>query len=351
MTRFAWLQSRTQTLTVAAAIAVLAIVAAITGVHLSDVYDGSVRNCQVSCGVAMSEFLSDQRFLQQALEILARLAPALFGLFWGAPLLARELETGTYRLAWTQSVTRARWLVTKLAVVGLATVAAGGLLTLTITWWYRSIDTVGANQFAVFDRRGIVPVGYAVFAFASGAFIGAVLRRTLLAMATTLAVFTVARVAIGAWVRPHLISPLHQTKSVLDADRFGLGNFRAGSVPPLVARASGPPKSWTLSSHLVTNAGTVPSPAELASFLRQSCPDLLLPPAPPPAGGHILIGGPNPGMTGACQAQAAQLFRVVVTYQPAARYWTLQWLETGVFVALALLAAAGSYLWITRRTG
>ena len=33
------------------------------------------------------------------------LLPALAGLFIGAPLLARELEHGTHRLAWTQSLT------------------------------------------------------------------------------------------------------------------------------------------------------------------------------------------------------------------------------------------------------
>lgn len=347
MTRFAWLQSRTQTLTVAAALAVLAAVAAITGVHLAHVYDSTVRSCQTGCGVAIAEFVSHQRFLQEAFDLLARLAPALLGLFWGAPLLARELETGTFRLAWTQSVTRSRWLVTKLAVVGLATVAIGGLITLLITWWYRAIDTVSTNQYAVFDRRSIVPIAYAAFAFASGALIGAVLRRTLPAMATTLVVFTVARVAVGAWVRPHLLSPLHQTASMVDADRFGF--ILSGDSAQLLARASGPSDSWTLSSHLVTNAGKVPSAAQLGAFVHQSCPDLLVAPASVPAG-HTLVGGPDPGAIAACRAQAAQLFHLVVAYQPANRYWTFQWLEAGIFFGMALLAAAACYLWITRRT-
>lgn len=348
MTRFAWLQSRTQTLTVAAAVAAVSAVAVITGVHLSHLYNSTVRDCQASCGVAISELVSHEDFLQRAFDLLARLAPALLGLFWGAPPLARELETGTYRLAWTQSVTRSRWLVTKFAVVGLATVAVGGLLTLTITWWYRAVDLVSTNQYAVFDRRAIAPVGYAAFAFASGALIGAIIRRTLPAMATTLALFTFARVAVGAWIRPHLLSPLHQTTSMLDADRFGFVLSDGGSRAQLVARASGPPNSWTLSSHLVTNSGKVPSGAQLASLLHQSCPDLLVTPASAPAG-HTISGGPDPGAIAACRAQAAHMLHVVVAYQPANRYWTFQWLEAGVFVALALLAGAACYWWITRR--
>ena len=69
------------------------------------------------------------------------LAPALIGLFWGAPLIARELETGTYRLAWNQSVTRSRWTLAKLGIGGLASVAVAGLLSLMITWWASPINT------------------------------------------------------------------------------------------------------------------------------------------------------------------------------------------------------------------
>src|SRR5207247_399934 len=117
------------------------------------------------CDLASGQFLSHDRFLQNALDLTARLAPALIGIFWGAPLLTRELETGTYRVAWTQSVTRSRWLLTKLGLVGLATVTVAGLLMLTITWWYRALDSVGTNQYSVFDSRDIAPIGYAAFAF------------------------------------------------------------------------------------------------------------------------------------------------------------------------------------------
>ena len=53
-------------------------------------------------------------------------APALIGIFWGAPLVTRELEAGTFRLAWNQSVTRARWMAVKLGLIGLAAMATAG---------------------------------------------------------------------------------------------------------------------------------------------------------------------------------------------------------------------------------
>jgi hypothetical protein len=166
MTRLAWLQARTQTLTSLAILAGLAVLAAITGVQLSHLYSSLVTHCQTGCDLATRRFLSHDHFLSQLFDVLAQLVPALIGIFWGAPLVARELETGTHRLAWTQTVTRRRWVVTKLALAGLASVVVAGALTLTVTWWSRSIDAVSTNQYALFDRRDVVILGYAAFAFA-----------------------------------------------------------------------------------------------------------------------------------------------------------------------------------------
>jgi ABC-type transport system involved in multi-copper enzyme maturation permease subunit len=346
VTRFAWLQSRTQTLTVTAALAALAVAAAITGVQLSHLYNSLVAHCHSGCELATMQFLSHDHFMDRTLDLLAQVAPALIGIFWGAPLLTRELETGTYRLAWTQTVTRSRWLVTKLGLLGLTTVTIAGLLTLTITWWYRALDTVATNQYAVFDRRDIAPIGYAAFAFASGALIGAVIRRTLPAMATTLAVFVSARIATTLWVWPHLLSPLHKTVSLFSADQFGFASTNGSSVT-LVARGSAPHNAWMLSSQILTNTGHVATAAERTAFVRQHCPNVVVPPpgAPSP---HVVDAAARAGE--ACSNLAVRSFHLLVSYQPANRYWTFQWLETGIFFALALLAAAGCYWWVTRHT-
>ena len=120
-----------------------------------------------------------------ALPFIVVIAPALIGLFFGAPLIARELETGTFRLAWTQSVTRRRWLAVKLGLVGLAAMAFGGLLTWMVDWWASPIDAANQNRFGLanFGFHGVAPIGYAAFAFALGATAGVLLRRTVPAMA------------------------------------------------------------------------------------------------------------------------------------------------------------------------
>ena len=39
---------------------------------------------------------------------------------------------------------------------------------------------------------------------------------------------------------------------------------------------------------------------------------------------------------------------VQVVYQPADRYWTFQWIETGIFVGLALVLLGFCFWWVRR---
>jgi hypothetical protein len=249
-------------------------------------------------------------------------------------------------------VSRSRWLITKLALGSIATVIVAGLFSLTITWWYRADDHVSAASFAVFDRRDVAPIAYAVFAFASGALIGAVIRRTVPAMAATLGVFVLVRIATSIWIRPHLLTPIHKTLSLLGAGpaapvQLGVGSRDGGAVTLFVS-GQGPPGSWTLSSHLLTGSGQRVSTTRTAAFLHQYCPNTGNPPAPPPGHGAVAqVIGPNAGR--ACLDKVANTFHLLVTYQPANRYWTFQWMEAGIFVALAVAAAVGCYWWVTRR--
>ena len=87
--------------------------------------------------------------------------------------------------------------------------AAAGLLSLMATWWASPIDRVNANRLSpgVFAARDIVPVSYAAFAFAVGVTAGLIIRRTVPALAATLAAFFGARLAMTYWVRPHFATP------------------------------------------------------------------------------------------------------------------------------------------------
>ena len=130
-------------------------------------------------------------------DAVVLVVPGLIGIFWGAPLVARELETGTFRLAWTQSVSRRRWTLTKLALLGLSGIVVAGVCSLLITWWASPLDRLGAGPFSHFDSRGIVPLAYAALAFTLGAAAGAAIRRTIPAMVATLVGFVGIRVFVS----------------------------------------------------------------------------------------------------------------------------------------------------------
>src|SRR5262249_52324849 len=154
--------------------------------------------------------------------------PLLLGVFLGAPLIAREVEQGTHRLAWTQSVTRDRWALSKIGLVfGFALVVIA-LFAWMVTVWSGPLVAVSDDRFGfgTFDLRGIVPVAYGVFALALGTAAGALIRRTLPAMAATLGAFVAVRVAMEMLLRPRYLPP--QTISypfLRESPRAGLGDW------------------------------------------------------------------------------------------------------------------------------
>jgi hypothetical protein len=351
MIRFTWMQARTQTMAAAAGLAIVAVVLAITGSHLVHLYDTTVANCAVhgDCSAASVAFLQSDHGLQIGLNVVVIAVPGLLGLFWGAPIVASEVEGGTFRLAWTQSVTRVRWLAVKLAVIGLASAAAAGLLSLMVTWWSGPADRLGMSPFDNFDSRGVVPIGYAAFAFALGVAAGVLLGRTLPAMATALAAFAFARLAVFHWIRPGLITPVHQDLALNPATTgYGVDGFLLLGTGPSTLQPSPPnvPGAWITSVQIVNKAGQRLS----TQFLTRTCPGI----------GHG-GGGPGGGSGGPqevplsvqhvlqdCVAKVGRTFHEVASYQPAERYWPLQWLELAVYLGAAV-ALGGLCLWLVRR--
>ena len=169
-----WRQFRAAAAMMAVALAVLAAVLALTGPGLADDYSTGIAACTQSggCSDFVDRFFDDHQGSFLAVTAVVLVLPALIGLFWGAPLITRELEAGTHRLVWNQSITRTRWLAVKLGLIGLAAVTAAGLGSLAVTWWSSPIDKTAARLPAdgagVFAARGIVPIAYAAFAFALG---------------------------------------------------------------------------------------------------------------------------------------------------------------------------------------
>lgn len=138
--------------------------------------------------------------------VLLLVLPMLVGLFWGAPLVAREVEHGTHRFVWTQSVGRTHWALVKVGLVVAVTVTAAVCYGLGMSWWVSPLTQAareGRLGFVVFDLQGVAPIGYTLFAVALGVSAGTLWRGTLPAMTVTLVGFIGVRAAVAILARPH----------------------------------------------------------------------------------------------------------------------------------------------------
>jgi hypothetical protein len=342
MIRFSLLQFRAQAIVAGAGLVIAAIVLAATGLHLAHLYDSSAfATCLgTACTRNAASFLNkaaSYASLGRFLGFVVLGVPAVIGLFWGAPLVAREIETHTDRLAWTQGVTRSRWIAVKLAVVGVASVAVTGLLSLMVTWWASPIDKASMYRWSAFDQRDIVPVAYAAFAFTLGVAAGALIRRTLPAMAVALVVFIAAQLLITV-ARPHYIAPLRATPAISLASLQGTGVTGNGRlfIQPAQLEIAG---AWILSPSLRC-AGT--AQCDVITSNGGSAANL---PATRACHTSAPLSGPR-----SCDAYLATLhLRQLVTYQPAGRFWVFQWIETAIYAALAIVLAFVSFFQVRRR--
>lgn len=341
MIRLIWIQSRVQTSIAAAGLLLVGALLLATGPHLADLYHSQIAGCSLhhDCPAAQDAFLRTDRKPYGLLGFLVLFAPGVLGVFFGAPLVARELETGTYRLAWTQSVSRTRWLAIKLAVVGLAGMAVTGVLSLFVTWWAHPLDRVRMDQYGYFDQRSVVPVAYAAFAVALGVTCGILIRRTLPAMAATLAAFVAARLAFAYLVRPQLLPPAHTNAPLSSGD--SLGFLQTPSGVTFVAGNPTIPNAMVLSSRIADRPGHTATTQHLHAFVERACPAIAHPTTQPSTGSSH--GPANPTTFNHCVQQLSTTFHLATTYQPPSRYWPLQWSEAGIFIAAALILAGVSF--------
>jgi hypothetical protein len=258
------------------------------------------------CDIIVPHFESQFSGLVTATRILAVL-PLLAGLFVGAPLIARELEFGTYRFAWTQGVSRRRWLLSKTTLLAAGTILAAGVASVVVMWWRSPFDQLeGRIAPGGFEIEGLVVPAYALFALALGVLAGLVLRRTVTAMTVTLVVFGAVRLLVSDFVRPHFMAPLHRVIAA--------------------TATSAVPRDWVLSNTLVNAGGRRVSAAneELAVLHAQQA-------GIDPHTYIVTLG-----------------WRRIVSYQPAGRFWTFQLFEAGLFVALAVVLVLVA-VWLIRR--
>jgi hypothetical protein len=340
-----WRQFRTQTLLAAVILAAAAVYLLITGSQLRNTFSADLVAChaQNDCSGVINGLQTQYNGPSELVELLAMLTPALIGIFWGAPLIAGELERGTHSLAWNQSVSRTRWLAVKLTVVAIAAVATAGILSLLLTWWAGPLDTLAGNRWGTraFNARDIAPLGYALFAFTLGATLGLILRRTVPAMAATLAIFLAVQFLVTVQLRPNLLPATTDTvtinrSSMTLAERFDRSESVTG---PVDIDLPGPTGAWILSETPALNSDGRPAPtSEIITCWSQMSSQ----------GASVdKSGSPNFGPLGDCLAPLN--LHVDISYQPAGRYWSLQWIETALYTALSALLATFCFRRIRRR--
>ncbi|HEY7265945.1 MAG TPA: ABC transporter permease, partial [Trebonia sp.] len=189
MTWLVWRQYRAQGAIAVALLAAAGAVILADGVQIASHWHSILATCSGNTSCLRQASLVNGTLGD--LPYVSLIVPAVLGILWGAPLVAHELETRTIDFAWTQSVTRTRWLTVKAGWLLLAAAVCGGVITGLTTWWSGPDNAQHASAFdpGHFDTQGIVPVGYALFAMALGIAAGTVARRTLPAIAATLGGF------------------------------------------------------------------------------------------------------------------------------------------------------------------
>lgn len=306
-----WRQQRVETALAAAALVLVAAVAVPLGLHAASAYaHEGLAACvgpaqSPDCGPSVASFLS--RFGEiSILFTWSTLLPPIAALLLAAPFVL-DLENGTYRLAWTQSISRRRWLATKLGLALGGTVLVAVLLTVLTTWTRSPIDQLNGRMGAnAFDGEGLAPLAYALFVLGVALALGVLWRRTVPALLTAFVVYVVGRAVMDSWGQAHLLSPVRHTWAV-----------------------GGPSGGPTLDRDLVLDQ--FPS-----DRLGHRLGDL----------GQLCV---HSGTTLRCATQIPRGFLTAV-YQPAGRFWELQGIEFALVggIGIVLLALAGR--WAVRRT-
>jgi ABC-type transport system involved in multi-copper enzyme maturation permease subunit len=324
MTWLVWRQHRIQYILGAALLAAFAVVIVITGDQVAAQFHNAATSCAAGHGCRQLGGLFMGNKVVGFLVIATLAAPLIVGLFWGAPLVAAEVEAGTTQFAWMQSVTRKRWLSVKIGWMMLAAAIWGAVISILVSWWSSPTNAEQLNQFdpGRFDLVGLVPVAYSLFAMALGIASGALLRRTIPALAVTLAGFAGVRVLVTLLLRPHYMKAVTTYYNVLH------GFNPAGAF-------------WSLSQGVLgPNGQPIAQPNNTPYF--DGIPQTILPASCAPAANSN--ANPSP----AC-VQALSHYRAFITYQPANRFWAFQGIEFGIFVVLAAALIAVTAAVLLRR--
>jgi hypothetical protein len=314
MTWLGWRQQRTEAVIAAGVIVLLAALLVPTGIQMAHAYhhDGLSAclgfDTSPSCSAAVDSFRSRFSGVSSLINWLT-LLPGLFGILLAAPFLI-DLENGTYRLAWTQSIGRRRWLAGKLGFAVAGTLLACGVLILLTTWWHAPyVHLEGRMQNSTYDAEGVVALGYGLFVLGVALAVGALWRRTAVSLMVAFVAYFVARLFVDAWLRSRLLTPLTATWPI-------------GTPGPADLN-----RAWVLTQHPSDKAGH-------GIALFNGCVK--------PIGAHAAH------IDQACLAAHGVRY-THATYFPAHDFWALQGIETALYGGVAVLLIAFAAWWTHSR--
>jgi hypothetical protein len=324
----AWVSWRQHRTTLAGLVAVLALVGLylyITGLDLRH---------EVTAYGEMFTANGSGKMEMTPTAALLQILPALIGAFVGAPVLARELETGTFRYTWTQGFGRQRWAAAKLAQIAVAVTVVAGAFGFLFSWCYEPI--IGVRQglsplmAITFDLRGVAFAGWALVAFAIGVLAGVLIRRVVPAMFATLAAWSGLAVIAGVYLRPHYEAPVVTS------------GFKVPSAAWVIGQRwtlHGKPVSLSVVSNVLQKLGA-----------QEVAPGVFGPtgPASGPTSGNSAAFGSGGAWRSAPTYLLHHGYTQLTSYQPASRFWQFQWIEGGWLLALSLLLIAAT-IWLVRR--
>lgn len=306
-----WRQHRMQLLITSALLLAFGTVLLVHGLRTADRAAGLAPGSEELARVLTEQFRGLNSFVTWF-----PLVPALVGLFLGAPLLAREFESGTTKLAWTQSVAPRRWLTTKLTVLGAMVTLAGLAFGGMVNAWLTVFDDTGHDSrfrfVPLFGGSGVASAAWWLLAFMLGVAAGAMWRRTVPAMAVAFAAYAAAFVVVASPVvdfRDHYAEPLRTVQTSM-ADSLADGAVRTGS-------------DW------LGRDGRVLGADMYTLAMDAGCADQ----------GTRIDYSPCLFDNG---------YRLAVEYFPPSLYWRFQWTEA-VILAIAAVAIGGGVVWSVRR--
>lgn len=247
--------------------------------------------------------------------MIALILPFLLGVFVGVPLFSSDLEHGTTRLAWTQSISRSKWFWGKAGFMLVFTVICFSFLVLILNWWNQPIAKVYSSWFN-FDGNGIVVLGHALFALCLGVFLGVILGKSVPAMAAFVFAYPGLRYLLLFW-RSYYLPPL---RSLWDL---------AGPNP--LDRVSGILK---INEYALNSSGE----REAVEKIYAQCQKFN------PAG----IDGVMTYLSDLQSCLRKAGYQLETVYQPAERYWAFQLIEFTVFLVLSALFLFLAARWVKK---